>query len=272
VLSAGCSSEKEEEIETPPVEEEDEWELEWEDNFDGDALDTKKWRKIDDPRYFGWEVGWNRYMSHRDELYDVRDGNLILRGMKNTFDQTDERQYLTGGVDTNTKKGFQQGRLEIRAYLGCAPGAWPAIWMMPYDGTTTYGWPRGGEIDIVEHLNFEDVAYQSLHSNYIDNHQIGTPTSSASVSFFNRDDYNIFAVELGHDTLRLFVNGLETLAYPRIETDIEGQFPFDDYPFFLMIDMQLGGSWAGEMTDASDPFLPVEMRIDWVRFYKKKNK
>ena len=54
--------------------------------------------------------------------------------------------------------------------------------------------------------------------------------------------------------------------YPRIETDKEGQFPFRPAFSIYLIDMQLGGSWVG----AVDPKeLPVEMYVDWVRFYQK---
>jgi hypothetical protein len=68
------------------------------------------------------------------------------------------------------------------------------------------------------------------------------------------------------DSLSFDINGLHTFTYPRIETDKEGQFPFNrDY--HLLIDMQLGGSWVGRVEPVD---LPVEMRIDWVRFYKKK--
>ncbi len=56
------------------------------------------------------------------------------------------------------------------------------------------------------------------------------------------------------------------MTYPRIETDLPEQFPFDG-DFYLLIDMQLGGNWVGEVDPAQ---LPVEMLIDWVRFYKRK--
>lgn len=69
------------------------------------------------------------------------------------------------------------------------------------------------------------------------------------------------------DSLVFFINETRTFAYPRIETDKEGQFPFTDKKFYLLLDMQLGGSWVGAV-DSSD--LPVEMEIDWVRFYQKK--
>ncbi|MDR1860124.1 MAG: glycoside hydrolase family 16 protein [Bacteroidales bacterium] len=276
LLDAGCASEKSvlratsepEEKNTDDVKEAavgDEWKLVWEDNFDGESLDPKKWRRIGDTRNSRWVSDWNRYMCDHDTLFGLSNGKLILRGMKNTFIADDARPYLVGGVETNTLQGFQQGRLEIRAYLGCAQGAWPAFWLMPFSGTNAPGWPVGGEIDIMEHLNSEDIIYQSLHSNYIDRLKLREPVPNAHVPF-DRNRYNTFGVELYHDSLRFLVNGAVTRTYPRIETTEEGQFPFDDYPFFLMLDMQLGGSWVGEIKPED---LPVEMYIDWVKFYKK---
>ena len=68
------------------------------------------------------------------------------------------------------------------------------------------------------------------------------------------------------DSVVFNVNGLRTFHYPRIETDLDGQFPFDR-PFYLLLDMQLGGSWVGEVNPDD---LPVEMYIDWFRFYEWK--
>ena len=69
------------------------------------------------------------------------------------------------------------------------------------------------------------------------------------------------------DSLSFYVNDMHTFTYPRIQTQKEGQFPFDQ-PFYLLIDMQLGGSWVGAV-DPKD--LPVEMEVDWVRFYQRKS-
>ena len=67
-------------------------------------------------------------------------------------------------------------------------------------------------------------------------------------------------------TLVFAVNHRHTYTYPRIDTDKEGQFPFYQ-PYYLLIDMQLGGSWVG----AVDPKeLPVEMWVDWVKYYEKR--
>jgi len=64
-----------------------------------------------------------------------------------------------------------------------------------------------------------------------------------------------------------FINGQKTFTYPRIQTDKEGQFPFSEHRYYLLLDMQLGGSWVGKVNPDD---LPVEMEIDWVRFYEFK--
>lgn len=234
----------------------DEWKLVWEENFDQqNGFDTAYWTKT--PR---GTSDWNNYMSDDDRLYDVKDGNLILRGMVNADTLTDTVPYITGGVYTKDKKTFANGRLEIRAKLNGASGAWPAIWMLA-QGTK---WPDGGEIDIMERLNYDGFAYQTVHSYYTYTLGIKEPKTGGTGKI-NPNDYNIFGVELYNDSLRLFINNEYTLTYPRIETDKEGQFPYNK-PMYLLIDMQLEGSWVGK---ANGNDLPVEMQIDWVRFYQK---
>ncbi|MDR2345143.1 MAG: glycoside hydrolase family 16 protein [Planctomycetaceae bacterium] len=234
------------------------WRLVWQENFDGNTLNMKTWSKIS-----RWNTDWAKHMSDFDGCYEVKDGQLILRGLRNEYLPKDKSPYLTGGVHTKGKISFRDGRVEIRAKLGSAQGAWPAFWMMPVENI---GWPRGGEIDIMERLNNNNFVYQTVHSYYTNKLKINNPPQSATGKI-NPDDYNVYAVEMNKDYLSFFVNGKLTFTYPRIETDKEGQFPFDR-EFYLMLDMQLGGSWVGEVNPND---LPIEMLIDWVRFYKEEN-
>ena len=233
------------------------WQLVWEENFDQtEHFDEATWSKI--PR---GTSPWNKYMSDFDSCYAMENGNLVLRGLINYSLPTDTAPYITGGVYTKGKVGFSDGRLDIRAKLYGAKGAWPAFWLLPENE----GWPDGGEIDIMERLNNDSIAYQTVHSAYTYTLGIKEPPQG-STGVINRDDYNVYSVELHRDSLVFFINDTRTFAYPRIETDKEGQFPFADKPFYLLLDMQLGGDWVGPI----DPMdLPVKMEIDWVRFYQK---
>lgn len=234
-----------------------EWRLVWEDDFNNETgFDPAIWTKI--PR---GTSDWNNYMSDYDSCYAVHDGNLILRGLTNYSLPNDTAPYLTGGLYTKDKMTFDNGLLEIRAKLQPATGAWPAIWMLAQGEK----WPVGGEIDIMERLNADSIAYQTVHSYYTYTLGIKDNPKPGATGLIKPDDYNIYAVELSPDSLSFFINGTHTFSYPRIETDKEGQYPFDR-PFYLLIDMQLGGSWVGGVEPAD---LPVEMWVDWVRFYKK---
>ena len=235
------------------------WRLVWEENFNQkNSFDEASWSKI--PRGFS---DWNNYMTDLDSCFAMRKGNLILRGLVNHSLPADTAPYLTGGVYTKGKVGFSDGRISIRARLHGATGAWPAIWMLP-EGE---GWPNGGDIDIMERLNDDTIAYQTVHSAYTHTLGIRDNPKQGSTGVINKDEYNVYSVEMYRDSLVFFINDNRTFAYPRIRTDKEGQFPFTDKQFYLLIDMQLGGGWVGRV-EPND--LPVEMEVDWVRFYKKR--
>lgn len=233
------------------------WKLVWKEDFKKKEIDKNCWSKI--PR---GTSDWNNYMSYHTNCYDVKDGNLILRGIFNDVDKQDTARYLTGGIYTKDKKTITLGKVEVKAKLQGAQGAWPAIWMLPQYGE----WPKGGEIDIMERLNNDSIAYQTVHSHYTHALKLGNTPPHGSTGPIDRDDYNVYAVEIHQDSLVFSINGKHTFTYPRIETDKEGQYPFGT-PYYLLIDMQLEGSWVG-LADPKD--LPVEMKVDWVKFYKTK--
>ncbi len=238
------------------------WTLVWSDEFSQRrGIDTTVWSKI--PR---GNFNWNRYMSDYDSLYAVEKGKLILRGIVNTTQTEDTASFLTGGLYTMGKRQFENGRIEIRARLESAKGAWPAFWLLPDKENRI--WPDDGEINIMEHLNHDSIVYQTVHSHYTHTLKIKNNPVSSGIGVIDRDGYNVYAVELSKDSVVFFVNDNRTLSYPRVGTRFLGQYPYDK-PFFLLIDMQLGGNWVGSVDPKE---LPVQMYIDWVRFYKKNNK
>jgi beta-glucanase (GH16 family) len=63
-------------------------------------------------------------------------------------------------------------------------------------------------------------------------------------------EFNTFGLEWFPDKLVFTINGEHTMTYPKITTDKPGQWPFDQ-PFYLLIDMQLGGKWLVPSTNPS---------------------
>lgn len=241
-----------------------EWELVWEDSFDRNKIDYKVWSKI--PR---GGANWNDCMSDAIELYDVKQGSLILRGMRTTPSMRDSIPCVTGGLFTEGKKRLGYGRLEVKARLTVSKGQWPAIWLLPEQLNPSDGyWPGGGEIDVMERLNFDEFAYQTIHTYYslVLKHDNEPPHFATGK--IDPDGYNVYTVEITPDSLSFYINDIHTFTYPRTDTLHPGQYPFIR-PMYLLVDMQLGGSWVGDV-DLSQ--LPVEMKVDRVSFYRRKQK
>lgn len=241
----------------------DGWKLVWEEDFESESIDWDVWSKTE-----RGTSDWANTQSGDERCYGFRNGNLVLRGIVNDDRQADTAAFLTGGLVTEGKKAFAPGRIEVRARLNAAKGAWPAIWLMPYDRHVR--WPNGGEIDMMERLNDDGFVYQTVHSHYTYNlGKKDNPVNYGTIAF-NPDDFNVFGVDICEDSVVFHVNGVRNFSYPRVKElpDSLSQFPYNQ-PMYLLIDMQLGGSWVGKVAPED---LPVEMEIDWVRHYVKRRR
>ncbi len=234
------------------------WKLVWHDEFNGSAIDTSKWSKVSQGK-----SDWDRHMSHYDSCYKIEDGKLCLRGIRNPDTTTDKRPFLTGGIYSKGKFAFQYGKIEIMAKLECAQGAWPAMWMLAEQ--EKYGkYPRNGEIDIMEHLSFDSIVYQTVHSYYtLTLKQQNNPPHYGTAKL-DPNVFNVFGLEWNKDHLIFSLNGKETFRYNRVQGVDASQWPFDQ-SFYLLVDQQLGGNWVGKVNPSH---LPVQMIIDWVRVYQ----
>ncbi len=121
----------------------------------------------------------------------------------------------------------------------------------------------GSHTDIMERLNGDSIAYQTVHSywTYHVNKNRSTPVHGGKGTI-DPDGWNVYGVDIDPDSLVFRINGTPTFTYHRIDSLADkGQYPFFCTQY-LLIDMQLGGAWVGRVEPAD---LPVEMEIDWVR-------
>ena len=234
------------------------WKIVWEDHFDGTEMDTAKWTRIPPNN-----ADWGRHMTTNDVCYELKDGKLYLKGINNPDTVSDPRPFLTGGVYTKHKFAFQYGKIEIHAKLESAQGAWPAIWLLG-EKNKYGGWPHSGEIDIMEHLNYDDIIYQTTHSNYTINLKQKHNPPHGGTAKIDAGKFNTFGLVWYPDSLVFTLNGEKTFAYPRVEDVDKSQWPYDQ-PFYILIDQQLGGSWVGGVNPED---LPVNMIVDYVKVYQ----
>ena len=248
-----------------------EYSLVWSDDFSGNSLDTDKWNyELHEPGWVNNEL--QRYTDSIDNIY-VKDGNLVIQPIKKEDAATGKTSYTSGRINTRGKGDFKYGKIEIRAKLPKGQGIWPAIWMMPTREELYGGWPKCGEIDIMELLGNEpSKVYQTLHYSKtgIDVQSQGSKTlSSGDFS----DDYHVFSLEWLPDKISFYVDGKLTKTETRWYTSTDGTgiitypAPFDQ-EFNIILNVAVGGNWPGN-PDASTDFSKAKLLVDYVKVYQK---
>lgn len=231
----------------------------FEDDFEGTSSipDPSKWVLCKKA-----SSNWARYLSESYDQAYQKDGILYL-----VAEQKDG-EYLTAGIETRGLFDFQYGRVECRARFDRMPqGNHSGIWMMP--APPAQQWPKSGEIDIMEHLNQDNIIYQTVHSWYADDMGYKDDPKAQGTAQINKDDWNVYGVEWTPTSITYTVNGEKYLSYPNLHLEGEDgsyQWPFS-HPFYLILSQSLGGedTWAGPIDDAE---LPAIFQIDWIRVYQ----
>ena len=207
---------------------------------------------------------WARYLSESYDQAYTKDGILYLVG------EQKDGEYLTAGIETRGKFDFTHGRVECRARFYRMPqGNHTGIWMMP--APPAEQWPKSGEIDIMEHLNKDDIVYETAHSWYADDMGHKDDPKSQATAEIDKEDWNIYGVEWTAEKITYTVNGKEVLSYPNLQLGGEDgayQWPFN-HPFYLILSQSLGGAgtWAGAIDNSE---LPAIFQVDWIRVIQPK--
>lgn len=238
-----------------------EWKLVWSDEFSGETLDNTKWARCQ-----RGTPDWQNTMSGDPRLLRIEDGVLRLLGIANDDKEKDPAPYLTAGITSEGRFAFTYGKVDIRARFRSAQGAWPALWMLGTEG----GWPDNGEIDLMEHLNFDEIVYQTVHSKYtlkID--KTGMPKKGGTAKI-RRDEWNTYGCEWNENQIVFLVNGEPTHTYPRVPEKGSAQWPFKQ-PFYFILSMQIGGGWVNGSGPTNPAHYPAWMEIDWIRVWQRTN-
>jgi beta-glucanase (GH16 family) len=247
-----------------------EWQLVWSDEFDGPhgaSPDPDKW--VFDLGGGGWGNNELQTYTDRPENASIQRGMLVIRAVTETFTGADgiTRDYTSARLKTLGRFTQTYGRFEARMRIPRGQGIWPAFWMLGEDIATT-GWPGCGEIDIMENIGREPaLVHGTLHGpGYSGAEGIGGSYSSPDGRAF-ADDFHVFAVEWEPQAIRWSVNG--TVYQTRTPADLRGARWVFDHPFFLLVNVAVGGNWPGN-PDATTVF-PQELVVDWVRAYARRS-
>lgn len=228
----------------------------WADEFDGNNVDTSKWTFETGRGDNGWGNGELQY--YRGENSQIIDGKLIITAKKEDYNGAN---YTSSRMITRGKFDFTYGKVEVRAKLPKGQGIWPAIWMLG-SNIGSVGWPKCGELDIMELLGHEpDKIYGTAHGpGYSGSSGIGQSYTLFSGNF--NDDFHIFKTEWNNDGIKWFVDDICYHSLTKDEANARGGWVFNN-DFFLLLNVAVGGAWP-KNPDSTTVF-PQTMEVDYVR-------
>ena len=245
------------------------WVLVWSDEFDGkdgSSIDKSKW--VSEIGGGKWGNNESEYYTARPKNASIRGGNLVItaRKEKHTDPGNKTWDYTSARLKTAGKFSQTNGRFEARIKIPFGQGIWPAFWMLGND-IDQAGWPACGEIDVMENIGKEpSIAHGTIHGpGYSGADGIGSPYALPDGKHFS-DSFHVFAVEWEPKAIRFYVD--DALYATRTPAELPaGKKWVYDHPFFLILNLAVGGDWPG-YPDATTVF-PQPMQVDYVRAYSK---
>jgi beta-glucanase (GH16 family) len=243
--------------------------LTWSDEFDGPngaAPDASKWKH---------DVGGGGFGNSELQYYTDGAANSALDGAGHLVISARKEnpgnfncwygrcQYTSSRLLTAGKFTQKYGRFEARLKIPRGQGLWPAFWMLG-DDIGTNPWPASGEIDIMENVGKEPgTVHGTLHG---PGYSGGNPLTGSTTLSGGRalaDDFHTFAVDWAPDSVTWYLDGAQ--YFRQTPADTRGNKWVYDHPFFMLLNVAVGGNWPGS-PDGSSTF-PQQMVVDYVRVF-----
>ncbi|MFD6984643.1 family 16 glycosylhydrolase, partial [Streptomyces sp. NPDC059956] len=236
------------------------------DEFDGPAgaaVDGGKWQI---------ETGDN-VNNHERQYYTAGNRNAALDGQGHLAITARREnpanyqcwygrcEYTSARLNTAGKFTTTYGRVEARMKIPRGQGMWPAFWMLGSD-IGQVGWPDSGEIDVMENVGFEpSTVHGTLHGpGYSGTGGIGAGYALPGGQAF-ADAFHTFAVDRSPNAITWSVDG--TVYQRRTPADLGGKQWVFNKPFFLILNLAVGGYWPGD--PGGSTVFPQQLLVDYVR-------
>jgi beta-glucanase (GH16 family) len=240
------------------------WKLTWSDEFNGvGPVDPGKWVNMVGGQ--GWGNYELEYYTAGTENAEQRGGNLVITARDDGPAYScwyGPCRYTSARLESRGLFSQKYGRFAARMKLPSGAGLWPAFWMLG-DNITKVGWPKCGEIDIMEEWgSAPKVVRGSIHGplpgegSYDVNKsfQLGSDLS---------DDFHEYAIEWAPDSVRFFIDKVEYARFGPGDLYGGGRWVFNGQPFHLVLNLAVSGNVSAT--------LPQSLLVDWVRVYAVAN-
>lgn len=220
-----------------------------------------------DPLKWSYDTGGHGWGNNELQYYtnggnvNIANGVLTITAKKEI---NGSNAYTSCRLSTKAKGDFLYGRFEIKAKLPSGRGTWPAIWMLPTD--FAYGkWPNSGEIDIMEHVGYDqNKIHITVHTGAF-NHAIKTQVGKSIVVPTASADFHKYRVDWTPHAVKGFIDDEQIFDFTNNGQGFK-TWPFDKR-FHLLLNLAVGGNWGGQKGIDENAF-PAGLEVDYVRVYK----
>lgn len=228
------------------------WQLVWQDEFtNGISAD---WVFETGNGSGGW--GNNELQYYRRENATVENGQLVITAKNESYGGYN---YTSTRMKTQGTKSWKYGKIEARIKMPAFSGIWPAFWMLG-DNISTVSWPACGEIDVMEHINAENITYGTAHwQDHNNQYASYSGNTAATVT-----DFHVYTIEWDANYIKWFLDGVKYHEMS-IGGGVNGTSEFQNN-FFILLNMAVGGNWPGFTIDNGG--FPAKMYVDYVRVYQ----
>lgn len=250
------------------------WTLTWGDEFDGPAgapPDTTRW--VHDTGGQGWgNQELQRYTTDSSNIAVDGQGHLVITARAiASGDAAGGRcwygacRYTSARLKTQNRFTQSYGRFEARLRIPRGRGVWPAFWMLGAD-IPTVGWPASGEIDIMESVGHRPHAVHGTIHGPGHAGAAGIGGADTLVTGAWSDAFHVYTVEWEPERIRWLIDGRAWRLVTPADLPAGARWVYD-HPFFLLLNLAIGGQWPGA-PDATT-VLPQRLEVDWVRVYQR---
>nr|WP_320057816.1 family 16 glycosylhydrolase [uncultured Bacteroides sp.] len=264
-----------------PEEEKDGMKLLWSDEFNNTGAPNVNYWNFEKGFVRNEELQW-----YQGENAECKEGALVISGKKERISNPnyvagssswktnrEYAEYTSTSMTTHSKFDFQYGRLEVRAKIPTAKGAWPAIWTLG----NWYDWPSCGEIDVLEYYLVGGEPHILANTAWGTDQAWTAKWNSVKTKFseFVAKDadwakkYHIWRMDWDANEINLYVDDVLYNTTKQSQTQ-NGSAANYTWPFkqkhYVLLNLAIGGN--GGTPDATA--FPMKYEVDYVRVYQKK--
>lgn len=205
------------------------------------------------PANFVHDIGPRWANQELQEYVDSREHSYVKDGILNIIAKQKGDRVTSARLKTAGKHSWMYGHFIIKAKVYGGLGSWPAIWMLP-DNIREVGWPKCGEIDIMEHVGRKsEEILMSLHSQTYNHRKNNQRVSHVQVPNL-LTDFHTYEIIWDENSLTFLLDGKKIETFTKSPKDKEDEWPFNK-PYFLILNLAVGGSFGGPLLEDDLPFL-----------------